>query len=318
MLQTRVPMAAGDATAGALGRGISFGGALDVDDEDAGDWLDERHFDVVRDAGFDTIRLPVKWSAHMATSPPYAVDAAFFDRVDRAVECGLRRDLNVVLDVHHFDELCMDAARHAPRFLALWSQIAQRYADLSARLCFELLNEPHDPMAAQEWNDLLAAALAVVRTSNPERTVIAGPGLWNTVDGLPELRLPDDAHLIATIHYYSPFAFTHQGVDWLEGADRWLGTTWGTDADRARVRTDLARAAAWAHGHGRRLFLGEFGVHRTVVQASRAAWTTLVRTEAERLGVSWAYWDFATDFGAFDLGRHAWRAPLAQALVAAE
>jgi endoglucanase len=59
-------------------------------------------------------------------------------------------------------------------------------------------------------------------------------------------------------------------------------------------------------------------VHCTVVQASRATWTTLVRTEAERLGVSWAYWDFATDFGAFDLGRHAWRAPLAQALVAAE
>jgi hypothetical protein len=29
-------------------------------------------------------------------------------------------------------------------------------------------------------------------------------------------------------------------------------------------------------------------------------------------------WDFATDFGAFDLSRHAWRAPLDQALVAAD
>lgn len=45
------------------------------------------------------------------------------------------------------------------------------------------------------------------------------------------------------------------------------------------------------------------------------AWTTLVRSEAERLGMGWAYWDFATDFGAFDIGRHAWRAPLKEALL---
>jgi endoglucanase len=42
-----------------------------------------------------------------------------------------------------------------------------------------------------------------------------------------------------------------------------------------------------------------------------------VRSEAERLGMAWAYWDFATDFGAFDVGRHAWRAPLRQALLGA-
>ena len=303
------------ATTRELGRGISLGGALDVDGDDTGGWLHERHFDAVRDAGFDTIRLPVKWSAHMATRRPYLVDASFLDRVDRAVECGLRRDLNVVLDVHHFDELCAEPDRHRERFLALWSQIAQRYAGVGAGLCFETLNEPHEPMTAREWNDLLAAALAVIRTSNPTRTVIAGPVLWNTVGGLPSLRLPDDRNLIVTIHYYSPFEFTHQGASWLEDADRWLGTTWGTESDRARVRTELARASAWARDRDRRLFLGEFGVCANVGMAARSAWTALVRAEAERLGMSWAYWDFGTDFGAFDLTRHAWRAPLREALL---
>ena len=93
-----------------------------------------------------------------------------------------------------------------------------------------------------------------------------------------------------TVHYYSPFRFTHQGADWLEEAGGWLGTSWGTEAERARVRADLGRAAAWARAHGRPLFLGEFGM-------------------------SWAYWDFATEFGAFDVGREAWRAPLRQALL---
>ena len=190
---------------------------------------------MVREAGFDTVRLPVKWSAHRS-----------FERVDRAVEAALRRDLGVVLDVHHFDELSADPDGQAARFLALWSQIAEHYAGASDRLCFELLNEPHEPLTPERWNRLLADALAVVRASNPERAVIVGPVRWNIPAALPALRLPDDEHLIVTVHYYSPFRFTHQGAGWLEGAGEWLGTAWGTDAERARVRADLERAAAWA------------------------------------------------------------------------
>jgi len=49
--------------------------------------------------------------------------------------------------------------------------------------------------------------------------------------------------------------------------------------------------------------------------AARVAWTARVRREAERLGLSWGYWDLATDFGAYDLERREWRAPLAAALL---
>ena len=75
----------------------------------------------MREAGFDTVRLPVKWSAHAAASAPYTIDAGCFDRVDRAVEWALRRELGVVLDIHHFDELSADVEGQAARFLALWS-----------------------------------------------------------------------------------------------------------------------------------------------------------------------------------------------------
>ena len=235
--------------------------------------------------------------------------------MDWAIGCALRRDLSVVIDDHHDRELCADAERHAPRFLALWEQIARRYAGASERLCFELLNEPHDPLTARRWNDLLAEALAVVRTSNPDRTVIVGPARWNIVDALPTLRPPADEHLMLTVHYYSPFRFTHQGADWLEGAGDWLGTGWGTASERARTQRDLERAAAWASAQQHELFLGEFGVLDNADAAARAAWTKHVREAAERLGVGWAYWDFATDFGAFDVSAHAWRPALKDALL---
>jgi endoglucanase len=245
--------------------------------------LREEYFDVVRSAGFDLVRLPVQWAT---------VDRA---RVDWMVEAALRRGFAVVLDVHHFtgsgDEL-----------LALWKEIAPRYEGVT----FELLNEPVD---VEWWNELLPRVLEVV----PQRPVIVGPGRWNTVDALPTLRLPDGDDLIVTVHYYSPFRFTHQGAGWLDGADGWVGTPWGTEAERMRVGRDLAAAAAWAHP--RPLFVGEFGTLDRAAFDDRVAWTTLVRREAERLGLSWAYWDFATDFGAFDLARGAWREPLLQALI---
>jgi endoglucanase len=158
----------------------------------------------------------------------------------------LDRGLNVVVDVHHYDELCADPAGHADRFLALWRQIGARYAHHPPAVHFELLNEPRQPMTAPNWNRLLAAALAVVRESNPDRGVIVGPAAMNTIDALAELTLPADNELIVTVHYYEPFEFTHQGAPWWPGAERWLGTTWGSDADSEAVHADLERLAGWA------------------------------------------------------------------------
>ena len=299
-----------------LGRGISFGNALDaVREGDAGFRLLERFFAEVRDAGFDTVRLPVRWSAHAGESPPYAISPVLFERVDWAIDQALGRDLNIVLNVHHYDEL-NDAPRgQRLRFLGLWRQIAARYANWPGRLYFELLNEPRAAMTAEAWNELIPLALAVIRERDSWRAVIVGPARMNDIGALPELELPGDDRLVATVHYYAPFEFTHQGAPWRPGADQWLGTTWGDDADRRAVRDDLAKAASWAAGHGRPLFIGEFGSYEQAGMAARLQWTRFVRLEAERLGMSWCYWDFGTDFGAFDPGRNAWREPLRDALL---
>jgi endoglucanase len=63
------------------------------------------------------------------------------------------------------------------------------------------------------------------------------------------------------------------------------------------------------------LLVGEFGVLSTADPLSRARWTAWVRGEAERLGLSWAYWDFGTDFGAYDLERETWHGDLLTSLL---
>lgn len=127
-----------------LGKGINLGNALDTPSEGAfGFRLTEAHFDAVRTAGFDTVRLPVRWSGHAAERAPYTINDRFLDRVAWAVDCAIDRSLNIVLDVHHYDELHTNPDGHTDRFLSLWEQIAARYAACTDKLYLELLNEAH-------------------------------------------------------------------------------------------------------------------------------------------------------------------------------
>jgi endoglucanase len=298
-------------------RGINFGNMLDADrNEEPPLRLAERYFDEVRRAGFDAVRVPVRWSVHAERSAPYTIDPEWFTRVDQAVDAALRRDLTVVVNVHHFHDLMAAPHTHQSRYVALWRQIAAHYAARPPRLYFELLNEPRDAMTGQVWNGLVPAALAAIRESSPDRVVVVGPVRMNDIDALADLELPSDDRVVVTVHYYAPFEFTHQGAPWVAGADRWLGTPWGAaDSDRDAVRRDLATAASWARDRGRLLFIGEFGVYAKANMTSRLRWTTFVRAHAEQLGLSWCYWDFGTDFGVFDPRRDAWREPLLQALL---
>ena len=312
------PTAAIDAAATALGRGINLGNALDAPKE--GEWgvtLKADYFKAIKEAGFQTVRLPVKWSAHAKTEAPYGIDATFAERVDWAIDQALANKLNIIVNVHHYDEMDADPDAHLPRLVGLWEQIAARCKDRPAAVYFELLNEPHGKLTEAKWNAAIPQVLAAVRKTNPTRAVLIGPAEWNAVRALDKLELPkEDRNLILTIHCYDPFQFTHQGANWVEGADKWKGREWtGSDAEQAALRATLDKAAAWAKAQDRPVFLGEFGSYQEADMESRARWTRFMAREAERRGFGWAYWEFCSGFGAYDPKTDAWRGALKSALV---
>jgi endoglucanase len=230
----------------------------------------------------------------------------------------LSQNLTAVINVHHYAAMHSEPAKNRPRLTALWKQIALRYRDRPERLFFELLNEPHDELNDERWQEMFPEILAIVRESNPNRMVIVGPSHWNDLDHLDGLRLPENDHrLIATFHYYRPFAFTHQGAAWVKGSDAWKGTKWtGTPQERDELRNDFERAATWGQRNRLPVYLGEFGAYREANMEERAAWTRAVAREAENWGISWSYWEFcANNFGAYDPAAQAWRQPLLRALL---
>ena len=149
-----------------------------------GDWgvvLKEEYFDRIKSAGFDSVRLPVRWSAHAEASPPYRIDRKFFDRVDWAIDQLLRRRITPIVNMHNYDELVQQPDKHRERFVALWRQIAEHYQGYPRALAFELFNEPNANLTADKWNRLLAETIEVVRRTNPTREIVVGPIGWNGI-----------------------------------------------------------------------------------------------------------------------------------------
>lgn len=303
----------------AFGRGINLGNALEAAPNE-GSWgvtLKASYFDAIQKAGLDSVRIPVRWSAHAGNSAPFRIDPKFLDRVDWAVRQTLRCKLIPVLNMHHYEEIFNDPDGHRERFIALWRQIAEHFKDFPPELAFELLNEPHAKLTADKWNSIAAEALAVVRKSNPTRLVVIVPVGWNGIGELPSLELPKDQHLVVTVHYYHPMRFTHQGADWAGAEARsWLGTKWtGTKEEQQAVRRDLDKAIAWAVKHRVPIYLGEFGAYNKADMESRARWTRFVAQESLKRKMGFAYWEFCSGFGAYDPQREQWIEPLKDALV---
>jgi endoglucanase len=320
---TSVCVAADDPSAFAMnkliGRGINIGGALDIPKQE-GEWgitLQDEYFQIIKDAGFNSIRLPVRWNAHAANVPPYTIDPNFFKRIDWAINNCLSRNLLVVLTTHHYDDLYSDPDGQKNRFVAIWKQIAERYKDYPDTLIFDPLMEALDKLDADKWNSLLKETIVTVRRTNPNRTIVICPAGLFCIENLYRLELPkDDRNIIVSIFYYSPLEFTQQGASWVQGSEKWLGTKWtGSEDEKQRIAKDFDIAAEWSKKNNRPIYLNEFGAYEKADMESRVRWTKCVADAATARGFSLSYWEFCSVFGMYDPQTKSWRKELLDTVV---
>lgn len=275
-----------------------------------------RHFDEIHKAGFDFVRLVLQAFSHMDAQN--RLDPAWLAKLDEAVAQAQKAGLGVIIDEHDFNPCSEDVDVCRTRLTAFWQQVAPRFANAPRNVAFEILNEPHDKLNGEPWNGLFAQELGIVRQSNPNRIVVVGPTHWNSLADLPVLKLPADPNLLVTYHYYEPFHFTHQGATWVgPEIEKLHGVAWGSAADRAALTSDFDKVGAWAAANHRPILLGEFGAYDKsgTPLNLRAAYTEGVRSEAEKHGFGWAYWQFEGDFVVWDMSRQRWVEPILRALI---
>jgi endoglucanase len=298
----------------AMHRGMNVMDGDPVWDHSAPAWFSPGQFGLLRDAGFDTVRINLHVFPHLDGAG--RIDAAWFATLDRFVHAALGDGLTAILDVHDDIACDQDVAACRRKLPLVWSQIANRYRAEPNRLLFELLNEPHGAVTAEVWNGLLRDTLRAIRATNPARNVVIGPAGYSSVEQLPSLDVPaNDTHVIVTVHYYWPTRFTHQGVPWLLDYQYLSGISFGSDEERAKIMRDFDQVAAWGRAHRRPIFLGEFGAYEKGDLDSRVKYLSTVARAAEAHGFAWALWEFETDFAAYDMKREQWNAPILKALM---
>ena len=299
-----------------LGRGVNVLGYDPLWKDFSQARFKEQHFKLIHEAGFQSVRINLHALQRLKEGNGYRLDDQWLRTLDWAVKNALAYQLLVILDLHNYEDVAKNPSRFKPRFLAYWKQIAAHFQDAPNTVVFELLNEPNGKLTPELWNEWLREALAIIRKTNPARTVVIGPPFWNGIEHLKDLALPeDDQNLIVTVHYYTPMQFTHQGAPWEKETAHLSGVNWGSAEEMARVKDDFTAVQNWATEHHRPILLGEFGAYDKAPMDSRARYLKCVARTAESLGWSWDYWQFDDDFVLYDMKQQRWIEPLREVLT---
>jgi aryl-phospho-beta-D-glucosidase BglC (GH1 family) len=269
----------------------------------------------------------------------FKIEHRIFDRTDFAVTNALNAGLAVIMGMDHADGFTSDPAGQTQNFLEVWARVARHYATFTNTLAFELLCEPKDAATAKVLNPIFAQAIAVIRKTNPTRTIFIGAGIWDQESELKNLVLPaNDNNLIVSIHCYQPPYFTYQGVAWA-GSDAkalkgiqfpgppakpfvldaslkthpWLVdwiyryNTFATETNPCSPLAfagELKFARAWSVYYGRPVHVGEFGCYTTADADSRARYYAAFRQECDKGNLGWAIWDWNEGFRYWDKSKN--------------
>lgn len=292
--------------------GWNLGNYFDVPFENKSQWGNSEPsrelIEKVSETGFNTIRIPVTWRTHQQNSPPYQIDETYLERVKRVVDLAMENDMYILLNTHHDTEVFQPKASTeaivSERLQNTWLQIATYFEAYNEKLLFEVLNEPRVQGNNQEWvagnsttrrvlNNLHKVGVDAIRSTggnNVNRQIVISTWAGKTNNtAMDALVIPnDDPNIIITVHAYTPFDVSHDGV-----------RPWNGNGDLNTLRNDLDNVRRkWIVENNRAVILGEWAMvndnpqsGRSTTEQARADYSAIYVREATARGMPTILWD---------------------------
>ena len=215
-------------------------------------------FEAMKDAGFDSVRIPVAWTSTMDwRNGDFKINDDFMDRVktlvDWALDAGLIVMINDHWDYQWWGLFGQDKTLAYKIFDAIWDDVGTNFKDYSYKLVFDAGNEEwghrfNDEVDGKTGNLTVAAQYKLMTelsqyfvdkirkqgSKNSKRFLLI-PGyntdFVKTTDS--QFKMPADpsnniSKLMVSVHYYSPALYSLVGepVDW--GGIKQPAKTWGS------------------------------------------------------------------------------------------
>jgi endoglucanase len=268
--------------------------------------------DAVRQAGFNSIRIPAAWSCHTNPAGSNTIDAAWMARVKQVVDYAYSQGMYVILNIHWdggwLEEHPLYANQEANniRQAAFWTQIATTFRDYNERMLFAGTNEVHADYGTpttehitvqQSYNQTFVNAVRATGGNNASRTLVVQTYNTNMWHGLNYFTLPTDTiagRLMVEVHHYDPYDFTlNQSGSCLYWGAQFPTQANCTWADETYHDNLFAQVGDRWVDQGVPVVLGEYGVatRPNLSLESRAFWNEYVNRAARANGIKTYYWD---------------------------
>lgn len=293
----------------------------------------------VKKAGFNAIRIPVRWQHHITNVQAMTVNKEWMARIKEVVKYCLDNDMKVIINTHH--DKWLESRPHyqhkdenLQKLALLWNNIATEFRDYDYRLAFAGTNEVHEknvwgkPTAENlevqnAYNQIFVDMVRATGGNNAKRHLIVQTYVCNPDFGLynNDFIIPTDVadngnqYMSVEFHFYTPWDYCGEGkyYYWGEAFRQYGEISLSTE----KTMTDFFDKVAetWS-SKGLGVVIGEWGVtdHFPSGQADRchenaAYYCKTLVGEARKRGFSTFVWDNnyfgngSEKFGIFD--RHA-------------
>lgn len=285
----------------------------------------EKLIQVVYDAGFRTIRIPVSWHGHM-DEETQKIDEAWLNRVKEVVDWSLNAGLYVIINIHHDNEKnakglylypSYDELENSKKYVtSVWSQLAEAFADYDERLVFETMNEPRQVGTDHEWwvaaaseagkecidcvNQLNQTCVDAIRAQGSEanrKRYILVPGYCASPDleVTAAFKLPTDEQalkenlILLSVHAYRPYNFALAGSNEKSSTDKFSITK---ASDRKDIDDFMKAVYSKFVSQGVGCVITEYGARlKKDNDRARAEFAAYYVAEARNYGMTTVWWD---------------------------
>ena len=237
----------------------------------------------VKDAGFNAIRIPIRWQCHITNPNAMSIDKAWMKRIKEVVNWCLENDMKVIINTHHDQWLegrpkYQYKQENCQKLALLWFNIASEFKEYDYRVAFAGTNEVHEP---DYWGKPSAENLDVQNTynqtfidivrstggNNTKRHLIVQTYVCNPDFGIDnnDFIIPTDIegngneYMSVEFHYYTPWEYAGEGkfYYWGEAYSK-LGSVPESNEQTMKDMFDKA-VATWGN-KGLGIIIGEWGV----------------------------------------------------------
>ncbi len=201
----------------------------------------EATYKELADIGFNSVRFYLNYQLLEQDDEPYTYSEEGFRWLDQNVQWAKKYGIGIIFNMHYPQggyqsqgngmSLWTDT-ENQKRLIAMWRALAERYANEPTVWGYGLINEPIVPYLQNnaetigQCSKLMNDIANAIRSVSPYQAIFAETGISSKDTSTDErvsldtetskamyFTLKDD-NVIYEFHFYLPFSFTHQGVDW--------------------------------------------------------------------------------------------------------